>query len=117
MGISLGRGDILGLRGANGSGKSTLLRAITGQIPLIDGSVMIDGIDLAAAPERAKAGFGLAIEPHELPARFRDASIWSSSLRSATARRTSKNSASRTQPYPSSFLYLYLLNSNFLMLL
>jgi len=68
IGLSLGRGDILGLLGANGSGKSTLLRAITGQIPLIDGSVTIDGIDLADAPERAKAGFGLAIEPHELPA-------------------------------------------------
>ncbi|TPJ23638.1 ABC transporter ATP-binding protein [Mesorhizobium sp. B2-7-2] len=65
--LSLRRGDILGLLGANGSGKSTLIRAITGQIPLIGGSVAIDGIDLAAAPERAKAGFGLAIEPHELP--------------------------------------------------
>ncbi|RTM06979.1 MAG: ABC transporter ATP-binding protein [Hyphomicrobiales bacterium] len=66
--LSLRRGDILGLLGANGSGKSTLIRAITGQIPLIGGSVAIDGVDLAAAPERAKAGFGLAIEPHELPA-------------------------------------------------
>lgn len=66
--LSLRRGDIVGLLGANGSGKSTLIRAITGQIPLIGGSVAIDGIDLAAAPERAKAGFGLAIEPYELPA-------------------------------------------------
>ncbi|MBZ9763160.1 ABC transporter ATP-binding protein [Mesorhizobium sp. CA8] len=66
--LSLHRGDIVGLLGANGSGKSTLIRAITGQIPLIGGSVAIDSIDLAAAPERAKAGFGLAIEPHELPA-------------------------------------------------
>lgn len=66
--LSLRRGDIIGLLGANGSGKSTLIRAITGQIPLLGGSVTIDGIELAAAPERAKAGFGLAIEPHELPA-------------------------------------------------
>jgi len=66
--LSLRRGDILGLLGANGSGKSTLIRAITGQIPLTGGSVAIDGIDLTAVPERAKAGFGLAIEPHELPA-------------------------------------------------
>ena len=66
--LSLRRGDIVGLLGANGSGKSTLIRAITGQIPLIGGSVAVDGVDLAAAPERAKAGFGLAIEPHELPA-------------------------------------------------
>ncbi|RWD97681.1 MAG: ATP-binding cassette domain-containing protein, partial [Mesorhizobium sp.] len=66
--LSLRRGDIVGLLGANGSGKSTLIRAITGQIPLLGGSVTIDGIALATAPERAKAGFGLAIEPHELPA-------------------------------------------------
>ena len=66
--LSLSRGDILGLLGANGSGKSTLSRAITGQIPLLGGSVTIEGIDLSKAPERAKACFGLAIEPHELPA-------------------------------------------------
>ncbi|AZO06573.1 MULTISPECIES: ABC transporter ATP-binding protein [unclassified Mesorhizobium] len=66
--LSLRRGDIVGLLGANGSGKSTLIRAITGQIPLLGGSVAVDGVALAAAPERAKAGFGLAIEPHELPA-------------------------------------------------
>jgi ABC-2 type transport system ATP-binding protein len=66
--LSLRRGDIVGLLGANGSGKSTLIRAITGQIPLIGGSVTVGGVDLAAAPERAKASFGLAIEPHELPA-------------------------------------------------
>ncbi|WP_217578437.1 ABC transporter ATP-binding protein [Mesorhizobium sp. GbtcB19] len=65
--LALRRGGILGMLGANGSGKSTLLKAITGQIPLTSGSVVVDGIDLAAAPERAKAGFGLAIEPHELP--------------------------------------------------
>src|SRR6185312_14153251 len=66
--LMLRRGDILGLLGANGSGKSTLLKAITGQIRLAEGSVTIDGVDLAYAPERAKAGFGLAIDAPELPA-------------------------------------------------
>lgn len=66
--LTLILGDILGLLGANGSGKSTLIRAVTGQIPPIAGGVAIDGVDMASAPERAKAGFGLAIEPHELPA-------------------------------------------------
>lgn len=66
--LALPRGEILGLLGANGSGKSTLLKAITGQIPLIGGNVTIDGIGLSGAPERAKARFGLAIEPFELPA-------------------------------------------------
>ncbi|MGX8008260.1 ATP-binding cassette domain-containing protein [Mesorhizobium sp. ORM8.1] len=35
---------------------------------MLGGGVVIDGIDLSRAPEQAKAGFGLAIEPHELPA-------------------------------------------------
>ncbi|TPK27020.1 ABC transporter ATP-binding protein [Mesorhizobium sp. B2-5-3] len=65
--LSIDRGDILGLLGANGSGKSTLLRAITGQIPPLGGTVAIDGIDLAGAPERAKSGFGLAMDPSDLP--------------------------------------------------
>ncbi|RUZ96311.1 ATP-binding cassette domain-containing protein, partial [Mesorhizobium sp. M7A.F.Ca.CA.002.05.1.1] len=68
IGMTLDRGDILGLLGANSSGKSTLLKAITGQIRLLQGSVAIDGRDLASAPEPAKAGFGLAIDPPELPA-------------------------------------------------
>jgi len=66
--LSLERGDILGLLGANGSGKSTLLRAITGQIRPLGGSVTVDGADLAGAPERAKSGFGLAMDPSDLPA-------------------------------------------------
>ncbi|RUT89250.1 MULTISPECIES: ABC transporter ATP-binding protein [unclassified Mesorhizobium] len=68
IGMTLKPGDILGLLGANGSGKSTLLKAITGQIRLEGGSVTIDGVDLAGAPERAKVGFGLAIDPPDLPA-------------------------------------------------
>lgn len=66
--LTLNPGDVLGLLGANGSGKSTLLKAVTGQIRLLAGSVAIDGVDLAGAPERAKAGFGLAIDPPDLPA-------------------------------------------------
>jgi ABC-2 type transport system ATP-binding protein len=60
-------GEILGLLGANGSGKSTLLRAITGQLPLWAGTVMIAGVDLAAAPEQAKAKFGYVVDAADLP--------------------------------------------------
>lgn len=61
------RGEILGLLGANGSGKSTLLRAVTGLLSPFAGRVAIDGIDLAGSPERAKARFGFAIDPADLP--------------------------------------------------
>jgi ABC-2 type transport system ATP-binding protein len=60
-------GDWFGLLGANGSGKSTLLRTISGQLPMLGGAVGIDGIDLGSAPERAKGGFGYAVDPSELP--------------------------------------------------
>jgi ABC-2 type transport system ATP-binding protein len=65
--LRMGAGQFLGLLGANGSGKSTLLRAITGQIPVWEGKVTIAGTDLAVAPEQAKARFGYAVEPADLP--------------------------------------------------
>jgi ABC-2 type transport system ATP-binding protein len=65
--LTVAAGEILGLLGANGSGKSTLLRALTGQIPLWAGNVTIAGIDLTAAPEEAKARFGYAVDPADLP--------------------------------------------------
>jgi len=60
-------GTWLGLLGANGSGKSTLLRAVTGQIALQAGRVLIGGVDIAAQPERAKANFGFAVDGGDLP--------------------------------------------------
>jgi len=65
--LTLRRGEILGLLGANGSGKSTLVKAFTGQLPLLAGTVAIDGIDMADAPERAKARLGLAVDVGEVP--------------------------------------------------
>jgi ABC-2 type transport system ATP-binding protein len=65
--LTLRRGEILGLLGANGSGKSTLVKAFTGQLPLLAGSVAIDGIDMAACPEQAKALLGLAVDIGEVP--------------------------------------------------
>jgi ABC-2 type transport system ATP-binding protein len=66
--LAIRSGAVLGLLGANGSGKSTLIKSITGQLRPWTGTVAIDGIDLARAPERAKARFGLAIDVADLPA-------------------------------------------------
>ncbi len=65
--FSVHGGDVLGLLGANGSGKSTLLRALTGQIGLQEGDVTIGGVGLRRDPERAKRGFGYAVDGAELP--------------------------------------------------
>lgn len=49
------RGSVLALIGESGSGKSTIARAICGLGPVTEGSIRFDGIDLAAAPDRADA--------------------------------------------------------------
>ena len=60
-------GTWFGLLGANGSGKSTLLRAITGQIRLQEGRVLVGGVDIAEEPEKAKKLIGYAVDGADLP--------------------------------------------------
>src|SRR5215208_4834707 len=52
-------GRITGLLGPNGAGKTTTLRMIAGLIKPLDGSVTIDGVDVALEPERARALLGV----------------------------------------------------------
>jgi ABC-2 type transport system ATP-binding protein len=66
--VQLEHGEFVALIGPNGSGKTTLLHALAGLVPLSGGSVRIGGYDLAKAPRRAKAVFGLAVDPARLPA-------------------------------------------------
>ncbi len=50
-------GEVVAVLGPNGSGKSTLLRALTGLVPLADGTVTIDGVALdAGRPSPAEVG-------------------------------------------------------------
>jgi phospholipid/cholesterol/gamma-HCH transport system ATP-binding protein len=49
LSIDVNRGEILGVVGASGSGKSVLLRTLIGLIPKRAGSIVFDGLDLAAA--------------------------------------------------------------------
>jgi len=51
-------GQVLGFLGPNGAGKSTTMRMITGFLEPSAGSVMLDGIDIAANPIAAKRTFG-----------------------------------------------------------
>ncbi len=52
------RGEVLGFIGPNGAGKSTTMRVITGFIPPSEGSVTVDGVDIAENPFLAKAKIG-----------------------------------------------------------
>jgi phospholipid/cholesterol/gamma-HCH transport system ATP-binding protein len=50
------RGEIFFILGGSGSGKTTVLRAMTGLLPPVEGRVLVDGDDLAAAegPDRTR---------------------------------------------------------------
>jgi len=56
--IRLARGDVLGLLGPNGAGKTSTLRMLCGTLAPTRGRIAIAGIDLLAAPRRAKQGIG-----------------------------------------------------------
>ncbi len=51
-------GEFVGLMGLSGAGKSTLLKTLVGINEATHGSVIIDGVDLAVDPMRARASVG-----------------------------------------------------------
>jgi ABC-2 type transport system ATP-binding protein len=60
------RGQIVGFLGPNGAGKTTTLRIITGFVAADAGRVVVDGVDLAADPARARARIGYLPETNPL---------------------------------------------------
>jgi len=56
--FSINQGEIIGFLGPNGAGKTTTMNIMTGFIAATSGDVTIDGIDVVADPERAKANIG-----------------------------------------------------------
>ena len=56
--FTLERGQVLGFLGLNGAGKSTTMNIITGYLSATDGTVTINGHDIAEEPAAAKACIG-----------------------------------------------------------
>ncbi|MDO8784755.1 MAG: ABC transporter ATP-binding protein [Syntrophales bacterium] len=56
--ISVPRGEIFGFIGPNGAGKTTTIRMMGGILAPTEGSIFIDGINMAAEPEKAKRRIG-----------------------------------------------------------
>lgn len=53
--LTLHQGEVLGIIGANGAGKSSLLHALSGQLPLMSGQVLLGGKALSDWPEQLRA--------------------------------------------------------------
>jgi ABC-type multidrug transport system ATPase subunit len=58
--LDVRRGEILAIVGANGAGKTTFLRQLTAQLRPTSGGITIFGIDVVAAPGRAKRLMGVS---------------------------------------------------------
>jgi len=58
LNLSVPKGEIFGFIGPNGAGKTTTLRMMGGVIAPTEGSVIIDGINIADDPEDAKKRIG-----------------------------------------------------------
>jgi len=56
--FSVNQGEIIGFLGPNGAGKTTTMNIMTGYIAATKGDVTINGADIVAEPERAKANIG-----------------------------------------------------------
>src|SRR5215831_16849862 len=58
MSFEVQKGEILGFLGPNGAGKTTTMRIITGYMPSTDGTVKVDGFDVADQPLEVRRRIG-----------------------------------------------------------
>jgi branched-chain amino acid transport system ATP-binding protein len=61
--LTVGVDEIVTILGPNGAGKTTLVNSIAGVHPVMAGSVVLDGVDLAAIPPHQVSGHGVALVP------------------------------------------------------
>jgi len=66
VGLSIARGEVVGLVGENGAGKSTLMKILGGVIAPSAGTIEIDGEEMARLTVRRSLGGGIAFVHQEL---------------------------------------------------
>ena len=55
LNFEMKQGEFFALLGPNGSGKTTLFKLITGQLPIIEGEVLLSGKKIASLSKLEKA--------------------------------------------------------------
>ncbi|MGI8317076.1 ABC transporter ATP-binding protein [Halobacillus mangrovi] len=58
LSLNVPSGKIFGFLGPNGAGKSTTIKMMTGILPIDQGSIIMNGVDIAKEPMKAKHLFG-----------------------------------------------------------
>ena len=58
-------GCVVGLLGPNGAGKTTCLRMIVGLIPVGDGSILVDDVDITHEPVNVRSRMGVGYLPQD----------------------------------------------------
>jgi len=67
---SLQPGELVGFLGPNGAGKTTTIKMVAGLLVPSEGTVVIDGHDVAAAPEQAKQSLAYIPDRPSIPPRL-----------------------------------------------
>ena len=55
--LQIKRGEFVSIVGSNGSGKTTLLNLLCGSLPLDNGRILVDGVDIARQPDFHRAAY------------------------------------------------------------
>lgn len=61
--IAVERGEIAVIVGPNGAGKSTAMKALFGMLPLREGQVLLDGVDISGLRPQQRVERGMAFVP------------------------------------------------------
>src|SRR5262249_56501928 len=65
--LEVRRGEAVGVIGPNGAGKTTLMRVISGLIRPTSGTLVMEGVDLAATPAHRIVELGVGHVPESRP--------------------------------------------------
>ncbi len=71
LNLKIENGEIFGFIGLNGAGKTTTIKMITGILNLDEGNILVDGIDIAKDPVKAKMNLGLVPDSPDMFLNFK----------------------------------------------